>query len=153
MSTDAELGMLMINLSVLEGLVRRLGNCDAEMEAMARQPEFEGKRLALVALEAVRYMHARLYVTAPLIAPGQASDPQAAALVQLSAMKLDDCLAPLVAADLIATFSAKYVRGVLRDQIAMRDEHASTRLEVPRTLAAIATLGAPAPEVPPGSEP
>jgi hypothetical protein len=138
-----DLSMLRMNLGVLHGLVDQLGACEKEMEAMSRAPDFEGKQMALIALEAARYMHARLYVTAPLVPARSPNDPEAAALVQLSAMKLDDALAPLVAADLISEFAAKHVVTILRDQIAMRDEAASTRLEVPRTLAAIATLSRP----------
>jgi hypothetical protein len=130
-----------MQLGLLEALLRKCGNCEREMELLAKAPEFEGKRIALVVLEGARYMHARLYATAPILEAGR-PDEVAAALVQVCALKLDDALAPLVAADLVSEFAAKYVVTALRDQIAIRDEAASTRLETPRVLGAIAALAA-----------
>jgi hypothetical protein len=158
MSAVSAMEGLSAQLGIFEMLVRRLGNCDKEMEAIHAEPDFPGKATALVMLEGVRYIHSRLYETAPLIDPaaaGPQSDlglpgdsTQRAQLVQLSAMKLDGGLAPLVAARLISEFAARHVATLLRDQIKMRDEFASTRLEVPRTLGAIALVQAAVRELP-----
>src|ERR1700722_11383239 len=95
-----EEGGLRFQLGIFESLLRRFGNCEKELETLARSPEFAGKRTISVVLEGMRYMHGRMYETAPLLGAPEPADlglpgdpPQRAQLVQIAATKLDSALA------------------------------------------------------------